>query len=475
MAAPWEQIATMTAALERWLKEGSGGREPGVEMIQPLTDMFRCSEYRERAGDDVFKLILQILWRVQSAEITCSTSEDWFNMTAECFRCLRNSCVHCAQNQNTIRNVGLIDESVKLIKSFSELNPIPESGLAALRCGLQFLGNAAAGNPDSQNSIWMCAFPDLFLNCLKNTDEKVSGYCSMVLFTCLSDDKMADVKDPAKIDVALNILTAYRSHPEAEWLHLIVTGHFLKCPELVKSLYTTQTSQERITLLETIMAKISEREPSPDEESMHLQEIAEFLSDCFQKECRAVLKLTAPSGGDEQEALVIARLLDVLCEMTSNNEYLTCLQSRPSLLEAVIDILRLTHLAGKQTKNVFTSQHTSTLGEELTHVAVGFKAHLIRLIANLSYKHKENQDKVYRLDGIPLILDNCSIDDNNPFLNQWAVYAIRNLTENNETNQELIASLERQGLADSSVLRSMGLDVEERDGKLLLKSTKKSS
>uniref|UniRef100_A0A1B8Y0U1 Ataxin-10 domain-containing protein n=1 Tax=Xenopus tropicalis TaxID=8364 RepID=A0A1B8Y0U1_XENTR len=60
------------------------------------------------------------------------------------------------------------------------------------------------------------------------------------------------------------------------------------------------------------------------------------------------------------------------------------------------------------------------------------------------------------------------------FLNQWAVFAIRNLTENNDKNQELIASMERQGLADSSLLKSMGLQAEERDGKLLLKSVKKS-
>uniref|UniRef100_A0A8C6YYW2 Ataxin-10 n=1 Tax=Nothoprocta perdicaria TaxID=30464 RepID=A0A8C6YYW2_NOTPE len=80
---------------------------------------------------------------------------------------------------------------------------------------------------------------------------------------------------------------------------------------------------------------------------------------------------------------------------------------------------------------------------------------------------------VYQLDGIPLILDNCSIDDNNPFVNQWAVFAIRNLTEQNQRNQELIAQLEERGLADNSVLESMGLQVEKQEDKLILRSGRK--
>lgn len=58
-------------------------------------------------------------------------------------------------------------------------------------------------------------------------------------------------------------------------------------------------------------------------------------------------------------------------------------------------------------------------------------------------------------------------------MNQWAVYAIRNLTEQNERNQELIAQMEEKGLADNSALESMGLDIEKRDDKLILRSVRK--
>ncbi|XP_075712052.1 ataxin-10 [Rhinoderma darwinii] len=476
MAAPMEHMAVVCSELERWVREDLEGEEqPAADGVRRITELFRRAEYREVADEKIFSLILQILSRAaQEIQTMIESSEGhWFDLSAECFRCLRNACVQCPQNQNTIRNVGLIEKTTTLAKVFSTSIFSQESYLVAFRCSLQFLGNAAGGNQDSQNNIWKHAFPHLFLNCLTHEDDKVSAYGSMVLYTCMDDDKMAELLEPANLNIALRVITAHGKRSDAEWLHLIVTDRFLRCPELVKLIYASQSHADRITLLELILSKVSERSPLTEMELTNLQQIAEFVSDCFQKQCKAVLKLTSPGDCGDEEALVATRLLDLLCEMTSDTDHLSCLQCCPGLLDTVVDTLRLTHLAGKQSKNVFTSTHSASLGSDLTHAAVGFKAHLIRLIANMCYKNKDNQDKIYQLDGIPLILDNCSIDDNNPFLNQWAVYAIRNLTEHNEKNQEMIAGMERQGLADTSLLEGMGMRVEERDGKLLLKSVKK--
>ncbi|XP_053574983.1 ataxin-10 [Bombina bombina] len=480
MDAPMDTLSEVIAELSKRAAEGIESVPDAVRAVHRLTELFREREYRENAEEGVFIVILKFLTsascKVQSFNVEPSISlESWFQLLAECFRCLRNSCVQCTRNQSTLRNIGVIEESVYVIKTLSSTNNVKDSCLAAFRCGLQFLGNIAAGNRDSQNSIWKCAFPELFLNCLTHEDEKVVSYCAMVLFTCINRENVEDLQETSKLKVALNVISAYKKQPDAEWLYLIVTNHFLKCPDLVKAMYAQLINQERIAMLELLIATISEKDPLSEEESNTLQRIAEFISVCFQDQCKAVLKLASPGDNDEEESMVVIRLLDVLCEMTSNNDHLACLQSCPGLLETVVDILHMTHLAGKQSKNIFTATHTMTMGLDATHAVVGFKAHLIRLIGNLCYENKENQDKIYQLEGIPLILDNCSIDDNNPFLNQWAVFAIRNITEHNERNQELIAKLEHYGLADSSVLENMGLHVEERDGKLVLKSLKKSS
>uniref|UniRef100_A0A8B9F3Q9 Ataxin-10 n=1 Tax=Amazona collaria TaxID=241587 RepID=A0A8B9F3Q9_9PSIT len=396
-----------------------------LESVRALAGLFREAQHREMAKESVFQDLLEIL-RSASSEIEQAYKDSCelvdldtcLLLIAECFRCLRNACVECAKNQHVMRNLGLISTSVHLIKLLRGIQIKEELLLTALRCSLQFLGNIAAGNGDSQNSIWKCAFPDLFL-------------------------------------------------------FLIVTDYLLKCPELIEALYAKLSNQERVTLLELMMVNVSEKNQHTSEEMNLFMRQADFLAGCFQEKYEAVLKLTSSEDVDDEEALVTIRLLDVLCEMTSNNGQLEYLQTLPGLLETAIDTLRLTHLAGKQTVNVFTTTHAMTGQEEVLHPAVDFKSHLIRLIGNLCYKNKENQDKVYELDGIPLILDNCSIDDNNPFVNPWAVYTIRNLTEQNERNQELISQMEEKGLADNSALESMGLEIEKRDDKLVLRSVRK--
>ncbi|NXY41688.1 ATX10 protein, partial [Ceuthmochares aereus] len=150
----------------------------------------------------------------------------------------------------------------------------------------------------------------------------------------------------------------------------------------------------RVILLELIMAKVSEKNPATSEEMNAISKNADFLAACFREKCEAVLKLTSASAAEAEEALVAIRLLDVLCEMTSSNGQLEHLQALPGLLETAIDTLRLTHLAGKQAVNIFTATHAMTGQEEISHPAVGFKSHLIRLIGNLCYKNKENQDRV---------------------------------------------------------------------------------
>ncbi|XP_025969862.1 ataxin-10 isoform X2 [Dromaius novaehollandiae] len=433
------------------------------------------------AEESIFQNLLEILMkasneieRVYKESCESVDVDTCLLLIAECFRCLRNACVECAKNQHVMRSLGLIATSVHLIKVLHGAQVKQESLLTAFRCSLQFLGNIAAGNGDSQNSIWKCAFPDLFLTCLTYNDEKIVAYCCMVLFTCLNSERVRELLDPENLTVPLHVLKVYREELETEWSFLVVTDHLLKCPELVKALYAKLSNQERVTLLDLIMAKISEKNPVTNEEMIVFLRHADFLAGRFQEKCQAVLKLTSATGADDEEALVTIRLLDVLCEMTSNNGQLEHLQTLPGLLETAVDTLRLTHLAGKQAVNIFTATHAMTGQEEISHPAVGFKSHLIRLIGNLCYKNKENQDKVCQLDGIPLILDNCSIDDNNPFVNQWAVYAIRNLTEQNERNQELIARMEERGLADNSVLESMGLKIEKQDDKLILRSVRKN-
>ncbi|NXM31525.1 ATX10 protein, partial [Oxyruncus cristatus] len=150
----------------------------------------------------------------------------------------------------------------------------------------------------------------------------------------------------------------------------------------------------RVTLLELMLSEVSEKSCAGGEQTRVWVSLAAFLAGCFQEQCGAVLRLTAAADAGHEDALVAVRLLDVLCELTSGGGQLAAMQALPRLLESALDTLRLTHLAGKQAVNVFTATQAVTAQEEVAHPAVGFKSHLIRLIGNLCYKNKENQDKV---------------------------------------------------------------------------------
>ncbi|XP_044918449.1 ataxin-10 isoform X4 [Felis catus] len=401
-----------------------------LEALRALTALFKEQRNRETAPRTIFQRVLDILKKSSHAvELACRDPSQVEHLTSslqlitECFRCLRNACIECSVNQNSIRNLDTIGVAVDLILLFRELRVEQESLLTAFRCGLQFLGNIASRNEDSQSVVWVHAFPELFL-------------------------------------------------------FLIITDHFLKSPELVKAMYAKMSNQERVTLLDLMIAKIVGDEPLTKDDIPVFLSHAELIASTFVNQCKIVLKLTSEQHADDEEALATIRLLDVLCEMTANTDLLSYLQVFPGLLERVIDLLRLIHVAGNDTANIFSTSGCVKAEGDVSNVAEGFKSHLIRLIGNLCYKNKENQDKVNELDGIPLILDSCSIDDSNPYsftplpvLTQWVVYAIRNLTEDNSQNQDLIAKMEQQGLADASLLKKMGLEVEKRGDRLILKST----
>uniref|UniRef100_A0A8C8ZEZ6 Ataxin-10 n=2 Tax=Prolemur simus TaxID=1328070 RepID=A0A8C8ZEZ6_PROSS len=447
-----------------------------LEALRALTALFKEQRNRETAPRTIFQRVLDILKKSSLAvELACRDPSQVENLASslqlitECFRCLRNACIECSANQNSIRNLDTIGVAVDLILLFRELRVEQESLLTAFRCGLQFLGNIASRNEDSQSIVWLHAFPELFLSCLNHPDKKIVAYSSMILFTSLNPERIKELEE--NLNIAIDVIDAYQKHPESEWPFLIITDHFLKNPELVQVMYAKLSNQERVTLLDVIIAKIVGDEPLTKDDIPVFLCHAELMASAFVDQCKIVLKLTSEQHADDEEVLATIRLLDVLCEMTANTELLGYLQVFPGLLERVIDVLRLIHVAGKDTTNIFSTTGCMRAEGDVSHVAEGFKSHLIRLLGNLCYKNKDNQDKVNELDGIPLILDSCNIDDSNPFLTQWVVYAVRNLTEDNSENQDFIANMEDQGLADASLLKKIGFEVEKRGEKLILKST----
>lgn len=94
---------------------------------------------------------------------------------------------------------------------------------------------------------------------------------------------------------------------------------------------------------------------------------------------------------------------------------------------------------------------------------------IIEIIANLAYQSFEVQEKVRELHGLELVLSNCVIDDNDPYIKERSIICVKLLLENNLKNQEFVASLEAKKTYDDQMLQDVGYEVEIRDGKVKLK------
>lgn len=66
------------------------------------------------------------------------------------------------------------------------------------------------------------------------------------------------------------------------------------------------SSDSRVTLLELIMSKVSEKNSVTSEETNAFMRIADFLASCFRDKCETVLKLTSAGDAEDEVWLIKA-------------------------------------------------------------------------------------------------------------------------------------------------------------------------
>lgn len=90
----------------------------------------------------------------------------------------------------------------------------------------------------------------------------------------------------------------------------------------------------------------------------------------------------------------------------------------------------------------------------------GFRRDIVAILGNCAYRRKHVQDEIKEKNGILLLLQQCVLDEDNPFLREWGIWSVRNLLEGNAENQRVVADLEIQGSVDVPELGGLGLRVE---------------
>lgn len=102
------------------------------------------------------------------------------------------------------------------------------------------------------------------------------------------------------------------------------------------------------------------------------------------------------------------------------------------------------------------------------------KTIMIEILTYFVHGDKKNQDLVRERGGLILLLNNCNLDTNEPFIRERCILCLRYVLENNKENQDFVASLEAKGVEinkeNEEILEKCGYEVEIVDGKVQLKN-----
>lgn len=434
-------------------------------------------------------------------------------------RLLRNLCPNSPDNQHRIREAGVIETVLAFVRRMEERtrtlqaeNQACKSHTEAMRMALQLLANFCTANSENQQYLWELLFPSALLDLITvSTDPQCTGHACMLLHNCTH----AQSRWRAQVALSrphMEALVAVLAHEGAgggayadafEWAVLFLEA-VLK-DGLLSQIWanlaspTLPVNRVQVVLLKILdgltdrLAKVANGTTStalmPLESYVFLALEFKRLRDVF------FFRRQAPSGGGasgdgkeegketteeeveendtdarlqiEMEDLSDALLLllqifsAVALSDSAENARLKTALAEAGLLQTVIETLGLLYQE---------AQTTSTgAGTRKWDDPPAMKRDLVRVVANMVHAHTANQDLVRTLEGIPLVLNCCQVDDLNPYMREWGILAVRNLCEDNEANQQIISSMQYVGVADNPELTRMGLKVVMEGGQFRLR------
>lgn len=374
--------------------------------------------------------------------------------------CLRNSCIHCMKNQNIIINSNIFEAYKDLMDEIlsPELRQDPSLVAKVRKISVQFLGNLVVKNPDSQKAVWKAAFPNLFFNLMSNLEAKEKDFLCMVAYNCLKNRiELYATKD--EYWFLVTVIEHCKDYQDAHWglliMELIITS--TSFVDFFKEL--NDYSGLRCSIIDFIIANLSSGGIEIPEKSIL------YFCNVFTTKSTCILMLASSLSTElEDEVHLLLKTLSLMCIVTSMVHKYDQIRKNEKLLESVIGLLNQKQLA-KQEKKI-----KENLPDQ--HPEVGFERDLVRVLGNMIYENKLIQDKVRELKGIEILLNACNIDSSNPYIMQWAVFAIKNLCKDNINNQKYIKRLDAQGLASNEILAQNSLEARLVDGKIKIANQK---
>ncbi|XP_039118648.1 ataxin-10-like [Dioscorea cayenensis subsp. rotundata] len=417
-------------------------------------------------------------------------------------RLLRNLCAGEPANQDAFLRFDGPDRILPIVLSS------PPDGV---RVGLQVLCNVALAGEEHRAKVWARLFPVGFLELARICDRGILDPLCMLLDTCCSADggrrRLGELcEDEKGLPILIEIITTACTAKfcafsydisftksnlsltavgyQEEWLEWLLSkvcieeqyffmlfqklGQFSdsnSCNDIRDE--HTVFSGEQAFLLRLMSNCLSER---PNDFT---------ISDSFALSVLRVLKEAScavnfnhrgnsplPTGSPAIDVLGYA--LNILRDICASDDPLSAPKaSVDSLISSGLLQLLLCFLSELEPPSTIkksmangTSQMPTMADALKVCPYKGFRRDVVSVISNCLYRRKQVQDEIRRKNGIPLLLQQCVVDEDNPFLREWGLMAVRNLLEGNTENQREVAQLELQGTVNTTEIAELGLRVE---------------
>ncbi|KAI0500824.1 hypothetical protein KFK09_019041 [Dendrobium nobile] len=389
-------------------------------------------------------------------------------------RILRNLCAGQAANQNAFLNNGGSAVMEAVLGS-------PLATVEIRRVGLQLLGNVALAGEEHRAAVWAANFPSRFLELAEFREPVVCDALCMVLDTCCSSGggrrRLEELCDDEKgMPIMLEIiLTALTDGYQEEWLEWLVTKICIEEPYFFQLFektglardgysyadekYTVYTNTQAF-LLGLLSKCLSERPGDISVTNNFVLGIlkvfneASNVTDFISRGTSAL-----PTGFPTTD--VLGYSLMILRDACAWEDPSLAILEAPvnSLLSAGLVELVLGFLQELEPPSIVRRSMANTEAKKVCPYR-GFRRDLVSVIGNYLHGRKEVQDEIRKRNAIPLLLQQCVVDDDNPFLREWGLLTVRNLLEGNLENQQYIVELQLQDTVNTPEISGLGLKVE---------------
>lgn len=477
----------MLSLVERFLRDRPGSLSALADELTQYADTALASSC---ADANCYKLIFGCL--EQLAVIADDPSSQYNDVVVSCLRCTRNCLGKCQRFRNQVHNhVDSIDILFKFIRAVLIGS---SENLQTLRFALQCVGNAVSDNSPLRPVVWQHFQRDqLLAKCLSHGDGKVCRFSSMIAYNLLLDDCVLSSICDSSVAEAASVINSIVSLFQVDQCEFALFALQRLLSERFASVLSMVAPSNRSTLYSIALDRLSEDETPCTrkvvgvvdrfyllvhalvlalENSEHDATSVETHPERVSTECCGVdvclPVLSAPRHVvADPDRVLITRLPELRLVLELLGEELvaaTCCSCRGEQLviacaSLLSSVQQLSGSPGCELSAIRRAQSESSLQSS---PGFGFTGLLLRVLALWVWRDRGLQLVAGRLGVVEMVLDCCRLDARQPFLQQWAVWAVRVLCQGCAENQSRLASLQLCELSEDSQrhLADMGVSAD---------------